>query len=189
MSRNRDGQRGAGVKIIMSGLRHVNIQDIGADSSVVFGESISNPAYLETNPTKRQGMLIERVRIYPSLSDPFKVQSNLAHQVVHQLQSGALPSTPVILECEDSKLIANAMWENGMSTAVGFQTTKLWPMDMEAMAGTPVIVTPQFCVVHDFDINDAAYQSKEVNTVIDYSIAEIDSDLFATLLLNQQRTS
>jgi hypothetical protein len=178
------------VKILMDGLRHINEQAFGADSSVMLGEAISNPAYLETGRSSgRQGLLIKRARIYPSRANPMVLETAASYQFVSQIQSGDQAGTPALMEINDPQLIAEASFEQCLLTGVGNQFCKWWPVDFENVTGLPLIVTPQFTIVHDADVNHAAYQSKTIYTVLDYAIVEVPNEAFTTLLLNQSRTS
>jgi len=179
----------SGMKIIMDGLRHTNLQTLGADSSTPIAEAISNPAYLESNPNKRQGMLIRDVRIFPEFVAQTEFTVGATHTITNQIRTGNHEDTPLLVEPNEPTLVAHAMRTIVVATGVGFVSQDFWPLQMYPMMGLPLIVTPQFTVTHDFDNNNAAYQNKDLYTIIDYAIVEVDNSMFSTLLLNQSRTS
>lgn len=178
-----------GMKVIMDGLRHTNLQNLGADSSVVAAEAISNPAYLETNPGRRQGMLIKDARVYLSHAAPVGLWTTNGHTICNQIQTGDQTGTPALMEITDAQLVATAQFQLTVATNVGFTFMRPFPFQLEPVMGMPLIVTPEFTVVHDFDHNNATYQNEDVYTVIDYAIVEVNSEMFSTLLLNQSRVS
>lgn len=180
----------SGMKIVASGLRHRNKQTLGANSETVIAEAVDNPTYLE-NATKgkRQGMLIERARVYMQMIDPIDINFAAGYVMSHQLQTGNNEGTPALVEPIDNTLVMHAATQVTVATAVGYAFARLWPVELESMVGLPLIVTPMFTVTHDFDYNHASLQSKDVYTIIDYSVVEIDGDDFATMLMNQQRNS
>lgn len=182
-------KKSSGMKVVMSGLRHTNLQTISGTASVEIAEAISNPAYLESNPNQRQGMLLERVRVFMETIDPVEVGAGASHTISHQITTGDNEGTPALVEPSDAKLVMHAATQVNVSTGVGFNITRVWPVELESVMGLPLIVTPKLTVTHDFDYNSAAYQNKDVYTIIDYSIVSIPAEQFSTLLLNQSRVS
>lgn len=178
------------LKVVARGLRHRNLQTLGGDSSTVLAEAIDNPTYLET-ATKgmRQGMLIERVRVYPEMIAPVETPLAASHTISIQVQTGNNETTPALVEPIDNTLLFHVAMQINVATAVGFSHTSIWPLELEPMVGIPLIVTPQFTVVHDFDYNHASYQGKDLYTIIDYAVVDIPTEEFATMLMNQQRNS
>lgn len=177
------------VKVVMGGLRHVNLQTLNNPATTACAEAISNPAYLETNPNQRQGMLIERVRVMSNNASPIGIAVAATHELHTQIVTGDAEASPALVEPSDQSLVAQAHTTVVMATAVGFQTVQLFPIDLEAVMGTPLIVTPKFTVTHLFNSNSAQYNGKDIYTVIDYSIVSLSAEAFSTMLLNQSRTS
>jgi len=178
-----------GIKVIMDGLRHTNLQTLGGDSSVVIAEAVSNPAYLETNPGKRQGMLIQNARVFTSLATPIDIPLAAESVISNQIQTGDQAGTPALDEVTDPQLVAAAQTRVSLATTVGFQINRTFPIQLESVMGLPLIVTPEFTVVHDFGVDNVDFQNEDIFTVIDYAIVEVGPEMFSTLLLNQSRTS
>jgi len=170
-------------KTILEGQRHVNIQTFGADSSTPIFETEDNPAFSAAGNT---GMLIQRVRMYPTNSDPIVFATGASYNWVSQLCGGAQTA---ILEVGDQDLIAQANAQLTFLTGVGVQVTKMWPFEMLSVATIPAIVAPSFTVGHDCEVNHAAFQSCDVRTVIDYDVVEFSDQAFRTLYVNQANVS
>lgn len=171
-------------------LRHLNKQTFLADSSTVLGESIPNPAYREAADARYLGMLVTSIRVYPKFSAPitgFAAAASFLWQ--SQLQTGEQSAVPAIMDLDDEFLFAAAMLYSDMRTAVGFVIRQIFPIELEPVKATPIIVTPEFTVIHDAGVNDANFASKEVHTVIEYQIVEVPDRLFTQMLMNQSRTS
>lgn len=179
-----------GIKVVMDGLRHTNLQTTdAANSSVVIAEAISNPAYLETNPGRRQGLLLKDARVFMSLAATPGLPVTSGFTITNQIQTGDQTGTPAIDECTDPQLVASGQMQGVIATAVGFQFIKPFPMQLEPVMGLPLIVTPEFTVTHDFALDHASLRGQDVYTVIDYAIVEVNAEMFSTLLLNQSRVS
>lgn len=171
------------LSVTLEGVRHINTQTFDADSSVVLYESVDNPGFTDGG---EHGMLIERVRIYPQNADPIRLNAAASFQFVAQIQAG---TQTTIKEIDENQVIMQGAFEWTFSTGVGTQITKIWPLEMEPVAGVPIIVAPTFTVLHDAEVNHVSFQSKVIKTVIDYSIVKVPDKLFRTLYQNQTRVS
>jgi hypothetical protein len=129
-------------------------------------------------------MLIRRVRVYPNNSNPLVLAAGADYHFVSQLQSG---TETEIDEVHHVGLIAQGSFQLTFLTGVGVQVTKIWPLEMQAIAAIPVVVSPTLTILHDAEINHAAFQSKIIRTVIDYDLVEIGDKIFRTLYMNQTR--
>lgn len=171
------------IEVLMSGVRHINEQAFGADSSAPIYESVDNPAFSDDG---RRGMLIERVRIYPKNATPIIFATGSPYNWVTQIQSG---TRTTIVEITDLALVMQGQAQLTFLTGIGVQLTKMWPFELDSVIGAPLIVAPTFSVLHDVEINHVAFASKTLYTVIDYSVVEVPDTMFRTLYMNQTRTS
>jgi len=171
-------------------VRHLNKQTIGANSSTVIGESITNPAYREAASDEYLGILIVGAFMDRKYSAPFTFNNGQASIITSQIQYGDQSVTPAIKDRDDQFLHSHGSIEWGWASSVGFQDfTGLLPMPIQKMHPDDVIVTPEFTVVHDFDSNAANYQSKEVHTEILYHVVKVPDKVFTRMLMDQTRTS
>jgi len=170
-------------KTILEGQRHVNTQTFGSNSSTPIFETEDNPAFSTAGNT---GMLIQRVRMYPKNSDPIVFATGASYNWVSQLCGG---TQDAILEIGTQDLVAQANAQLTFLTGVGVQVTKMWPFEMLSVASIPAIVAPSFTVGHDCEVNHAAFQEKDIKTVIDYDVVEFSEQAFRTMYINQTNQS
>lgn len=185
-------QAGTQIKPIGVPMRHLNKVSFAADSSTVIGEAVANPAYRESATNRYLGMLIHRIRVYGKLTDMAADQQAAGnYDFVSQLQTGDQSGTPAVMDLDNEFLFAHGSIAFRLSSGVGFQfmSPGVWPLDLEPVKATPIIVTPEFTMVHDAVVNHAAFQNKEMNTVIEYQIVEVPDRIFTQMLMNQSRTS
>lgn len=170
-------------------IRHVNQQTSGADSSVVFGEAIDNPAYREAASDEYLGIIILAAIVDKKLSAPFSTHVGGAYIMDHQIQYGDQTGTPAVLDRTSQFLHMYVQKEVAFATAVGWDEAMWWPATLRKMHPDDVIVTPKFTVVHSFGVNTAAYQSKPIETELLYQVVQVPDKVFTRMLMDQTRTS
>ena len=170
-------------------MRHINKTSIGADSSVVVGEVIPNPAYRESAHDVYLGVVIDRMMVWPKFTAPCGNGTLLATQWTTQMQTGNQVGTPAVMDIDNEFLFAHGNRTSRSSTAVGFGLAEFFPIPLDVVKAIPIIVTPEFSIIHDAGVNNAEFQSKEIVTIIEYTIVEVPDHLFTQMLMNQSRTS
>lgn len=173
------------------GLIERNLQTHAADASTAISEAIDNPGYRDSQIRKgyRSGIMIRRIRVYTPLNDVLGVAHGAYFYHATQLHTGDTTATNALKDMSDNQLFAHASVEQQFTTGVGIQVTKLWPLDVEVLFGLPVIVTPKYTVQHKNNVDIVAFRSKNLWTVIDYALVDVQDSVFTTMLMNQSRTS
>jgi len=172
---------------MLSGLLiHTNVQTFPADASNEIAESINTPGVTQGG-LARQACMIERMFVDSNGVNPGPFGATAETVLVSQLQFGNRAAVPAILDRDSPFLFTSGSLFRTFVTTGGdsFQM----PVEHPILAPVPIIVHDEMTFAH-VAVNNAAWNNRDVVTIIHYRVVEIrDMSLYQALLLQQTRTS